>query len=490
MSTYDVRVWSIRKRDRPKPYQVRWAVAGKPFADSFMAKALADSFRSELIAAARSGEPFDTVTGLPESRARDVSWYEHAASYMDAKWPRLAAKSRTSTAEALTSVTLALLLAKRGRPADPMLRQALFTYGFNVAQRRTGGPAAEIAAALEWVRSASRPVSSLRDLSVLRDVLDAISLRLDGRPAAATTVYRKRAVFYNALGLAVERRLLPSNPIDMVQWSTPTVADAVDRRVVASPAQVRALLDAVERQPRRGAHLVAFFGCLYYAGMRPSEAVALRDGDCVLPDSGWGRLLLTRAEPLAGQRWTDDGRVRETRPLKRRATNQVRPVPIPPELVVLMRRHLDRHGVGSDGRVFRNERGGSFNEARARLAWSKARSEVLTQGQVASPLARRPYDLRHAAASLWLNGGVPATEVASRLGHDVAVLLRVYANCIDGQEAEVNDRIAAALGSDSGYARVTSTAGSGKGNGNVVDHTWTRGESEASLNRKTAGQPS
>jgi hypothetical protein len=38
-----------------------------------MAKALADSFRSESMAAARSGEPFDTVTRLPESRARDVS---------------------------------------------------------------------------------------------------------------------------------------------------------------------------------------------------------------------------------------------------------------------------------------------------------------------------------------------------------------------------------------------------------------------------------
>jgi integrase len=63
--------------------------------------------------------------------------------------------------------------------------------------------------------------------------------------------------------------------------------------------------------------------------------------------------------------------------------------------------------------------------------------------QVHSPLARRPYDLRHAAASLWLNNGVPATEVARRLGHDVAVLLTIYANCIDGQEGEINDRIAA-----------------------------------------------
>ena len=57
-----------------------------------------------------------------------------------------------------------------------------------------------------------------------------------------------------------------------------------------------------------------------------------------------------------------------------------------------------------------------------------------------------PYDLRHAAASLWLNSGVPATEVARRLGHGVAVLLRVYANCLDGQDNVMNDRIEDALG--------------------------------------------
>ena len=50
--------------------------------------------------------------------------------------------------------------------------------------------------------------------------------------------------------------------------------------------------------------------------------------------------------------------------------------------------------------------------------------------------------------SLWLNSGVPATEVARRAGHSVAVLLKVYAHCIDGQADTVNKRIADALGSE------------------------------------------
>ena len=55
------------------------------------------------------------------------------------------------------------------------------------------------------------------------------------------------------------------------------------------------------------------------------------------------------------------------------------------------------------------------------------------------------YDLRHAAVSLWLNAGVPATEVARRAGHGVAVLLKVYANCIDGQADAANQCIGTAL---------------------------------------------
>jgi hypothetical protein len=47
-------------------------------------------------------------------------------------------------------------------------------------------------------------------------------------------------------------------------------------------------------------------------------------------------------------------------------------------------------------------------------------------------------------AGAWSEAG-PATEAARRLGHSVAMLLKRYANCIDGQELAANDRIARAL---------------------------------------------
>jgi integrase len=78
--------------------------------------------------------------------------------------------------------------------------------------------------------------------------------------------------------------------------------------------------------------------------------------------------------------------------------------------------------------------------------WRKARAAAFTEVQQRSPLAARPYDLRHAAVSTWLNAGVPATQVAEWAGHSVAVLLKVYAKCIEGGEQVARQRIASALG--------------------------------------------
>ena len=124
----------------------------------------------------------------------------------------------------------------------------------------------------------------------------------------------------------------------------------------------------------------------------------------------------------------------------------MRSIPIPPALVTLLRAHLKAYGATPDGRLFRTARGGIVQDSAYSAVWQAARTAVFTPAQQASPLARRPYDLRHAAVSLWLNAGVPATEVARRAGHSVAVLLKVYAHCIDGQADAVNRRIADSLG--------------------------------------------
>ncbi|GAA1334472.1 hypothetical protein GCM10009660_12130 [Catellatospora bangladeshensis] len=190
----------------------------------------------------------------------------------------------------------------------------------------------------------------------------------------------------------------------------------------------------------------AFFAVGYYAAARPAEGLALREDDCALPEEGWGVLMLGESRPAAGKRWTDSGEVHDRRGLKHRGRKEVRQVPIPPVLVGILRDHLDRYGVGPEGRLFRSPNGGVVSSSTYFRVWEEARRYALTPSQVASPLAGRPYDLRHAAVSLWLNGGVPAPEVAERAGHSVDVLLKVYAKCIDGQRETVNRTIEGLFG--------------------------------------------
>lgn len=128
-----------------------------------------------------------------------------------------------------------------------------------------------------------------------------------------------------------------------------------------------------------------------------------------------------------------------------RPPSDTRRVPIPPVLIEILRQHIKEYGTAEDGRLFRSERGGVVASTAYGDVWATARPLALTPQQVAAPLARRPYDLRHAAVSLWLNAGVPAPEVAERAGHSVDVLLRVYAECINGQEKIANARIENAL---------------------------------------------
>jgi integrase len=276
--------------------------------------------------------------------------------------------------------------------------------------------------------------------------LDALTVRLDGRRAAAATVARKRAVFHDALGYAVELGLLPANPVSQVRWTAPTAATAVNLQAVASPAQVRAIPAEVTRlRPE----LTAFFGCLYYAALRPEETAALRQADLILPQHERGKLILTGACPRTGSAWTSTGTPHEPRGLKHRPDGTVRVVPVLPVLADLLRQHQREYGTAPDGRLFRGARGGILSESVYGRIWHAARHVALGPELAATPLARRPYDLRHAALSLWLNAtGAPA-EVAVRAGNTVHVLQDVYTHCVDGRDEFISQQIEEALDPDS-----------------------------------------
>ncbi|MEU1538013.1 site-specific integrase [Actinacidiphila glaucinigra] len=449
MKSLQVKIWGVRKRPYKTPsYDVRWSVAGQVFSETFRTKGLADHYRSKLLRASHDGEEFDVDRGLPESMSEkkaSLTWYEFALRYLAMKWPHAAPNTRVSINESLASVTVALLGERPGRPAEVELRKALRNWAFVLPGPNDREFPTDIENVLHWVAKASRPLADLGDPVIARAVLDSLKLKLDGTAAAAETVRRKRRTLVNAMHYAVDLGEFSENPLGGVRWQKPRVSSEVDPRVVANPHQARSLLCAVSYvggyRRARGRRLVGLFAAMYFGGLRPAEAVGLAETDLSLPVNGWGAALLHRTRPSVGKQWTDSGENHDDRGLKNRPAEDVRRVPIPPQLVAIFREHLGTFGTAGDGRLFFSEGGGVVSSSSYYRAWQEARLLALPPAVAASPLARRPYDLRHSALSTWLNAGVDATEVAERAGNSVEVLLSRYAKCIDGRQEVANRRI-------------------------------------------------
>ena len=106
MKSYDVKFWAIRpgKAKTKRTYEIRWKVGHVPHSRTLGNKAQAENFLSDLRHAARMGEAFDVVSGLPESLTtvrRERSWFEFCLAYVDMKWPSAAPKTRDGITDAL-----------------------------------------------------------------------------------------------------------------------------------------------------------------------------------------------------------------------------------------------------------------------------------------------------------------------------------------------------------------------------------------------------
>ncbi|GAB2657059.1 tyrosine-type recombinase/integrase [Saccharopolyspora gloriosae] len=448
-TTHDVRIWSIDKwtGKTKTTYWVRWRAATQRFKEPFSTFNLADAFRSKLVTATRNGIAFECTTGLPvtmqQQAAAQQTWFEFACEYVDMKWPDIAPNSRKSIADSLIPITLALLRA----PLDGRDRQAAskaLRSAFSTTTRSAAHPE-EITGWLRWFGRNSRHVSELSEPDALRKLLSALDYNHDGGRAAANTVRLRRTTLKEALDFARERNLLRTNPMTEIKLKKATTSlRLVDRRSVANPVQARTLLNAVEDINDR---LTAFFALLYFGALRPEEAAEISKRNLALPSSGWGEIYLEQAAPEVGSQWSDSRTRSEVRGLKHREDGVGRPVPCSPGLTNYLNRHLRLYGTAPDGRLFPGQRsGGRLGSSVYGRVWARARAAVFTEEVQASPLAKRPYDLRHAAVSTWLNAGVEPTRVAEWAGHSVHVLLRVYAKCLDGGETAARQRVQDLLG--------------------------------------------
>lgn len=480
--TYKVRIWGIRehvskdkselakpREQRKRTYSLRWIVEGrgKECTESFRTKPAAQSRHMELTLAVKKGEAFHIESGLPLSEYRRnlereaaeraereaaqnaATCYQHFVAFYDTKWPTLQPNSKTALANTLSTVTAAVVTTRDGAPDRKALNHVLVKYVFNLNNRGKEPPTAEYVSALAWIKEHSAPAKDLAEDKTFRLAMEAISLQpTTGKKAAASTVSRNRAGLHQALEYLVEQGVLDVNPLANPKWKRfgkqAARSKQVDKRVVANPVQVEALITNCAEYGPTGERLQAFYALAYYAMMRPSEVMDLTEDCFTLPpapppgqrETRWGRVRFHSADSQPGRQWTDGEKGRDSKALKQRDEGEERDVPLHPNGVAWVRRHLALFKIPEGGRMFPSLRGGgrSIDKTTYTRVWRFTRKKTLNLRQFKSRLARRPYDLRHGGVSLMLNACVPPTLIAEWAGHGLDVLLRIYAKCIEGQE--------------------------------------------------------
>lgn len=491
-----VRLYSATKAGDSKPEKIRIKLADRDGERwlSYATRTARTNAKAILDRAVARGEMFDagtyrpaTETPLQGAAAAEAAgalpvqavptWLEHAIGEMDRMAVSDKPKTREGRFDALRISCWTLVDDHPGRPTRALLKQYLDVMLEPVRPGEADAPpvqrsahrtavraarltelAPEVQAAGLWLQAHSLPVSAVRPLEI-STVLDAFKLTLDGQPAAATTRSRKRNVLHHALEAAVRDGHLAANPMDGLDlrlYSKSSVRE-IDRSIVMTPAQAEAFLYNVghdaDGQLEPDDQYTAFFALITYEGVRPSEGIAAR-----LPwfgrtsRTGWGEIGLEEALVHVSSRWADDGESCTTQRLKwtdHAGKSAIRTVPVSPETADLLERHDRLYGTGPDGRYFSAAEGGPINPALLKRLVRKARDR--TFADPASPhyiqRANHPlrtmtaYACRHHAASVMLNSGVPPKEVANRLGHDVPVLLKIYASVMAGDAARANRQI-------------------------------------------------
>lgn len=425
-------MWELQdRRDRAgvtRPWVVRWKIDGSERSRAYATRSEADHVRSRLLTAHRDGELFDVGSGWPVSwleRVDERRLCEWVREWLAEQWPEWQPRTRRSAVEALSRF-VPLVHLDGARPAPRDARVYLVDALVPDAVVDEGHPVER------WMARWSPRLSEL-DREMLARAERALGVGIRTQRLAPSVSARYRKVAHSVVVRAVDLGLLESDP-----WPPPSrgrssrkatrVRRSVDVRVLPSPSTMAAVLDAIPTHQPGSRVYAVMTAVAYYAGLRPSEVVMLRRQSLTLPAEGWGRIDVTEAEID----WDEPGEPK----------TGARSVPIPPVLVERLRDWVDTHGLVGAALLFRTR-----NDRRPTPSnWSRAlRRACRTVGT----RELRVYDCRHAAATTWLQAGVPLGVVARRLGHSVETLVSTYVGAIDDDEEHANRRVDALLAAPS-----------------------------------------
>ncbi len=272
-----------------------------------------------------------------------------------------------------------------------------------------------------------------RDLE--REGLHAIDPERPKRPLGSSSISNYLKPLEGALRLAMRRRMIDSNPFDVM---TADDRPAREERPPAhewTPEEVAALVAASERLAAGKDARYDYSTLLRVAatlGLRLGEVLGLRWKDFEKDADNGAGILHVRSQ------WLRTG---EYGPTKTKAGQRQIPLPawLRDELIALRL----RSGFSDNDQPIFSSRTGTplLHRNVTRRGFEAARDEARLDGTLTF------HDLRHAAASKLINARLDPVTVAALLGHeDATTTLRVYAAQFDRQRT--SDAVRAALATE------------------------------------------
>ena len=425
-----VTVYDVSKRnDRvggAARFVVRWRVVGRPgtVQRSFTDPGEANEFHGQLCDAADDRERFDRVTGLPMSMVEgdSVTIAQWCKQYCEREAPSCAPISRRNLGE-----DLAALIARSAPERAPDLSPA---QGVELQVWLAGG---ELEPALAtWVERWSPPLRDLERRDLAR-ILQRVALRQDLKtPLSTNSRINRTGHVRQVLNDAVDRGLVAALDWPPVKRGAKKKSERVKSttkvagNTVVSPAQLAVVIAATRNRDRRSAKYQVMTATGGLAGLRPSEVFGLETTDLWLPPEGWGALVVDETRVPQYLRWALDGDLEYDLP---KSPNSERTVPIPPQLVSILRDYIETGCVV--GRLFPDGFGRRHWSDSLALASKKAGVGRLT-----------PYALRRTYASHLSAAGVAPATIAYRMGITLRILFTHYIKPVAGNDESSNTLIA------------------------------------------------